>query len=62
MPLFVDINFTSSNRRPTQAYMWETNTFDASFHARLNVAPQHAAITPSPEAGIQETLDFGVLL
>jgi hypothetical protein len=21
--------------------MWETNTFIASFHARLNVAPQH---------------------
>src|SRR3954454_23370314 len=33
-----DINFTSSSRRPTQADMWETNTFPASFHARLNVA------------------------
>src|SRR3954470_19352933 len=29
---------TSSSRRPTQADMWETNTFGASFHARLNVA------------------------
>jgi hypothetical protein len=31
----------SSSRRLTQAGMWETNTFIASFHARLNVAPQH---------------------
>src|SRR3954471_15778674 len=37
-PPFADINFTSSNRRLTQASMWETNTFAASFHARLNVA------------------------
>src|SRR5207248_1234703 len=37
-PTFADINFASSNRRLTQASMWETNTFAASFHARLNVA------------------------
>src|SRR3954464_15070897 len=37
-PPFADINFASSNRRLTQASMWETNTFAASFHARLNVA------------------------
>src|SRR3954462_4786763 len=37
-PGFADINFVSSSRRPTQADMWETNTFPASFHARLNVA------------------------
>jgi hypothetical protein len=37
---FADINFVSSSRRPTQAVMWETNTFPASFHARLNVATQ----------------------
>src|SRR5205814_9714616 len=37
-PTFADINFASSNRRLTQASIWETNTFAASFHARLNVA------------------------
>src|SRR5260370_25788309 len=40
IPPFADINFASSNRRLTQADMWETSTFTASFHARLNVAPQ----------------------
>jgi hypothetical protein len=40
IPLFADINFVSSNRRLTQAGMWETSTFAASFHARLNVALQ----------------------
>src|SRR4030088_2334262 len=38
LPRFADINFTSSNRALSQAGMWETNTFGASFHARLNVA------------------------
>jgi hypothetical protein len=38
LPAFADINFASSNRYLTQAGMWETNTFGASFHARLNVA------------------------
>src|ERR1700754_1883362 len=37
----LDINFVSSRRHLTQAGMWEPNTFIASFHARLNVAPQH---------------------
>src|SRR3954466_11521118 len=37
-PPYGDINFASSNRRLTQFSMWETNTFAASFHARLNVA------------------------
>jgi hypothetical protein len=39
MPRFADINFASSNLAVSQAGMWETNTFAASFHARLNVAP-----------------------
>jgi hypothetical protein len=30
----------SSNRHLAQVGMWETNTFAASFHARLNVAPR----------------------
>src|SRR6266851_10371468 len=41
IPPFADINFVSPNRRLTQADMWETNTLAASYHARLNVAPQH---------------------
>src|SRR6266480_5800000 len=41
IPPFADINFASSNRPLTQAGMWETNTFAASFHARLNVALRH---------------------
>jgi hypothetical protein len=36
--MFADINSASSNRPLSQAGMWETNTFAASFHARLNVA------------------------
>src|SRR5260370_42449943 len=40
IPSFADINFASPNRHLTQADMWETSTFAASFHARLNVAPQ----------------------
>src|SRR5258708_39406747 len=40
IPPFADINFASPNRRLTQADIWETSTFTASFHARLNVAPQ----------------------
>src|SRR5882757_3977632 len=40
-PRFADINFVSSNRPLTQAGMWETNTFAASFHARPNVALNH---------------------
>jgi hypothetical protein len=38
LPAFADINFASSSRYLTQAGMWETNTFAASCHARLNVA------------------------
>src|SRR4029079_2387295 len=38
LPRFADINFASSNRALSQAGMWETSTFAASFHARLNVA------------------------
>jgi hypothetical protein len=38
IPAVADITFLSSNRSLTQARMWETNTFAASFHARLNVA------------------------
>src|SRR3954447_3647603 len=37
-PRFADINFASSNRGLFPSDMWETNTFAASFHARLNVA------------------------
>src|ERR1017187_10768095 len=40
IPPSADINFASSNRHLTQADMWETSTFTASFHARLNVAPE----------------------
>src|SRR6266851_10244007 len=39
IPPFADINFASPNRHLTQADMWETSTFAASFHARPNVAP-----------------------
>jgi hypothetical protein len=51
MPASADINFMSSiqmtnyrrqDRRLTQAGMWETNTSEASFHARLNVAAPRA--------------------
>jgi hypothetical protein len=41
MPPFADINFASPNRHLSQPDMWETNTFAASFHARLNVALRH---------------------
>src|SRR6185312_4435029 len=40
IPRLADINFASSSRPLAQARMWETNTSAASFHARLNVAPQ----------------------
>jgi hypothetical protein len=36
-----DIKILSSNGVSGLAGMWETNTFKASFHARLNVALQH---------------------
>jgi hypothetical protein len=36
-----DIKILSSNEVSSSAGMWETNTFKASFHARLNVALQH---------------------
>src|SRR4051794_32714189 len=38
IPRSADINFVSSNRDLALADMWETITFAASFHARLNVA------------------------
>jgi hypothetical protein len=38
MSRFADINFTPSSRALILTGMWETNTFGASFHARLNVA------------------------
>src|ERR1700738_258453 len=41
MPRFADINFASSNRASIPSDMWETSTFAASFHARLNVALNH---------------------
>jgi hypothetical protein len=31
--------------------MWETSTFDASFHARLNVAPAHIFWASAGAAG-----------
>jgi hypothetical protein len=37
---FADINFASSKTASGSGCMWETNTFPASFDARLNVAPQ----------------------
>jgi hypothetical protein len=53
MPSFADINFASSNQRLTQADMWETNTFNASFHARLNVAPPgHNLLVKGCKSGI----------
>src|SRR3954453_3932790 len=38
IPRSADINFVSSNRDLALADMWETITFAATFHARLNVA------------------------
>jgi hypothetical protein len=37
--------------------MWETNTFIASFHARLNVAPQHDSGDAAPRK-LRETPDM----
>src|SRR6476660_756873 len=41
IPPFADINFASSKAVSDPIGMWETNTFIASFHARLNVALRH---------------------